>query len=146
MSLICDSPANLSFHLTAMRYLQAVNQHIRGSGKAIVVTVDMGLYRPMKELQMTLSETNLILILGDLQKIMVMLRCIGGYIEMAGIPELLIESGVYGETTVKQLLEGKPLQRSFRAHVTTIHAFHELLFEQISTASFVVSTVAFIDV
>ena len=55
---------------------------------------------------------------------MAMLRCIGDYIEMTGIPELWIESGAYGETTVKHLLEGKPLLRSLRAHVTTLHAFH----------------------
>ena len=59
-----------------------------------------------------------------------MLRCIGDYIDMTGIPELWIESGAYGETTVKHLLEGKPLRRIFREHVTKRHAFNELLFEQ----------------
>ena len=49
-----------------MRHLQAVNQQIRGSGKAVIVTVDMGLYRPMKQLQMTLSENDWILLPGDL--------------------------------------------------------------------------------
>ena len=113
-----------------MRHLQAMNQHIRGPGKAVVVTVDMGLYRPMKQLQMTLSENDWILLPGDLHIIMTMLRCIGDFIDMTGIPELWIESGAYGETTVKHLLKGKPLRRSFRAHVTTLHAFHSLLFEQ----------------
>ena len=91
MSLICDSSANRSFQLTTMRHLQAVNHHIREYGKAVLVTVDMGLYRQMKLLQMTLSENNWILLPGDLHIVMVMLRCIGDYIDMTGIQELWIE-------------------------------------------------------
>ena len=60
-----------------------------------MVTVDMWLYRPMKQLQMTLSETGCILLSEDLRIIMAMLRCIGDYIDMTGVPEICTESGLY---------------------------------------------------
>ena len=55
LSLIRQTPTDSSVQLTAMRHLEQINEYIRGSSKAIVVTIDMGLYRPMKHLQRTVG-------------------------------------------------------------------------------------------
>jgi hypothetical protein len=55
--------------------------------KKTVITVDLGLYRPMQQLPMTLKESTYILLPGDLHIIMAQLRAIGCFIEMSGIPE-----------------------------------------------------------
>ena len=89
LPLIRQTPTDSSVQLTAMRHLEQINKYIRGYSKDIVVTVDMGLlYRPMKQLPMTLSETGRILLPGDLHIIMAKLRCIGDDIDMTGIPDI----------------------------------------------------------
>ena len=128
--LIGQTPTDSSVQLTAMRHLEQINEYIRGSSRPIVVTVDMGLYRPMKQLHMILSETGWILLPGDLHIIMAMLRCIGDYIDMTDLPEVWTDSGLFSESIVKQLLQGKPLRRSFRAHLATFQALNVLRLDE----------------
>ena len=43
---------------------------------------------------------------------------------------LWTESGLFGDTTVCHLLEGKPVCRSCKAHITTLHALFIMLLQE----------------
>ena len=45
--------------------------------------------------------------LGELHIVFAMLKVIGKYVDQSGIDRLFIEAGIYGETTLKQLIDGK---------------------------------------
>ena len=47
-----------------------------------------------------------------------MLKVIGKYIEESGLGQIFVESGIYGEDTLKQILGGKHVKRSITAHAT----------------------------
>jgi len=68
----------------------------------------MGLYLPAKKLQMARNDLNhLILHPGEFHIVMAMLRTIGAYIDSCGVDTLCwIEPGLYGPSTVKQILDG----------------------------------------
>ena len=47
-----------------------------------------------------------------------MLKCIGKYIEESGLDRLFVEAGLYGESTLSQILNGKHVKRAMKAHLT----------------------------
>ena len=47
-----------------------------------------------------------------------MLKVIGKYIEENGLDEILVDSEIYGENTLKQILGGKYMKMSAEAHTT----------------------------
>lgn len=98
-------------------------------GKKASIT-DLGLFKPLKKLQMALWDQNLMIIPGDLHIIMAVLRTIRNYIDFTGILELWIESGIFGYTTIHQLLEGKPLRISCKLHISTLYILFTLLLEE----------------
>ena len=60
--------------------------------------MDLGLYHPAKQLQMSRTDLNgIILRVGDLHVEMAMHRTIGAYVEDSGIDYCWQESGVFGE-------------------------------------------------
>ena len=56
--------------------------------------------------------------LGELHIVFAMLKVLGKYIDDSGLDKLFIEAGVYGSTTLRQILEGKHMKRGVEAHVT----------------------------
>ena len=98
-------------------------------------TVDMGLYLPVKKLQMARDDLkHLILRPGELHIVMAMLRTISSYIENSGIDMCWIESEVYGPSTVKQILYHKQARRGEKAHMKTLQPlfslYQEVFFKQ----------------
>ena len=61
---------------------------------------------------------------------MAQLRAIGCFIELSGIPELWIESGMYGDEVTKRILDGKLVRRSIEAHVVTLQVLFPLMMEE----------------
>ena len=127
--ILNTSPTERSVQLTVTTQFQKVVEILNGSGKKPVITVDLGLYRPMQQLQMTMSHTNAILMPGDLHILMAMLRAIGTFIELSGIPELWLESGIFGDRVVQGILEGKRVRRSVEAHIVTLQVLFSALCE-----------------
>ena len=123
------SPTDRSVQLTVIKQFQKVKELLQGKGKKTVITVDLGLYRPMQQLQMSRNDTETILLPGDLHIIMAQLRAIGTFIDLSGIPELWIECDMFGERVAKGILEGKRIRRSLDAHVTTLCVFFSSLIE-----------------
>ena len=63
---------------------------------------------------------NYVLRLGELHAAFAMLKVIGKYIESSGLESPFFESRTYGETTLKQILQGKHMKYGLEANI--IHA------------------------
>lgn len=127
--ILNKSPTDRSVQMTVIEQFKQVKSLLNAPGKKTVITVDLGLYRPMQQLQMTLN-TDAILMPGDLHVIMAQLRAIGSFVELSGIPEMWFESGIYSDIVIKRILEGKPVRRSIEAHVVTMQVLFSLLCEE----------------
>ena len=71
---------------------------------------------------------------GELHAVFAFLKVIGKYIENSGLDLVFIESGIYGPTTLNQILQGKHMKRSIEAYLCLYLALFKLyinhLFEQ----------------
>ena len=56
--------------------------------------------------------------LGELHIVFAMLKCIGKYIEDSGLDRLFVEAGLYGQSTLSQVLNGKRMKRAMETHLT----------------------------
>ena len=53
--------------------------------------------------------------LGELHTVFAMLKVIGKYIEESGLDKIPIDSEIYGEKTLKQMLSGKDMKMNVEA-------------------------------
>ena len=107
--------------LTVLKQAQGITMKVMGPNYKTVITLDIGLYKPAKQLQMARKDTDhLILRPGELHIVMAQLRCIGAYIENSGIDFCWTEADLYGPVTVKQIIEGKHMKRGVEAHMITL--------------------------
>lgn len=136
LPLIAESPTDSQTQIKFMKTLENINAMVQGSQKKVVVTLDMGLYRPVKRLEFSHADNKNKWILrpGELHIIMAQLRTIGKYIDGTGIPELWVESNIYGPATVKQILEGRHVRRGLEAHrvmlISLFALYQEKFFDQ----------------
>ena len=113
--------------LTILKQAQGISAGVVGSQRKTVVTLDMGLYKPAKQLQMARNDcSHLILRPGELHTVMAQLRTIGSYMDNSGLDLCWIEAELYGAATVKQILEGRHVKRGITAHLTTLQALFTL--------------------
>ena len=56
--------------------------------------------------------------LGELHIVFVMLKVIRKYVDCSSIDRLYIEGGIYGQTTLGQIIDGKHMKRCIEAYVT----------------------------
>ena len=116
--------------LTILKQAQDISTKVVGPERKTVVTLDLGLYKPAKQLQMARQDcSHLILRPGELHMVMAHLRTIGSYIDSSGLDLCWIEGDLYGSATVKQILEGKHVKRGIAAHLTTLQALFTLYAE-----------------
>lgn len=115
--------------LTTLKQAQGIYTHVVCPGKT-VISLDIGLYVPAKQLQMHRNDLdNIILRPGELHTVMAMLRAIGTYIDNSGIEQFWVESGIFGNSTVRQIMDGKHVNRGVEAHLTMLQALHTLYIE-----------------
>ena len=114
--------------LTILMQAQHITTKMVGVGHKTVVSLDLGLYKPTKQLQMSRSDLDhLLLRPGELHIVMAQLRCIGAYVEGSGIDASWVESGVYGSVTVKKIAEGKHVKQGVEAHLLTLQTLRTLI-------------------
>ena len=118
--------------LSVFRYAELINQHIMVEERKIVVSVDLGLYKPAKQLEFARDDcqNNWIIRPGELHIVMALLRTIGAYIDHSCLDEIWLESGIYSSTTIKQIIEGKNVKRAMKAHITFLQSLFFLYKEQ----------------
>ena len=97
--------------------------------------MDLALYKPLKQLEMAIQDCHKKWVLkpGELHIIIAQLRTIGDFIAESGIPDLWIESNMYGTSTARQIIEGKHVRRGLQAHITTMSSLMMLLLEEFCT-------------
>ena len=125
--LIAAPAHEWSTMLTVLKQSQDIKTAVVGPSRKTVITLDLGLYQPAKQLQMSRTDlNNIILRPGELHIVMAQLRTIGSYIENSGIDLIWTEADLYGPSTVKQILEGNHVKRGQTAHVITLQALFNL--------------------
>ncbi|KXJ12360.1 hypothetical protein AC249_AIPGENE6741 [Exaiptasia diaphana] len=113
--------------LTVLKQAQNIKTAVVGPSRKTVISLDLGLYQPAKQLQMSRTDLNhIILRPGELHIVMAQLRTIGSYIENSGIDLCWTEADLYGPSTVKQILEGNHVKRGQTAHIVTLQALFNL--------------------
>ena len=102
---------------------QGITAKVIGPDRKTVVSLDMGLYKPAKQLQMARDDMgHLILRPGELHIVMAHLHSIGAYFENSGIDICWTEADLYGNATVKQIIDGNHVKRRIEAHTVTLQA------------------------
>ena len=72
---------------------------------------------------------HLVFRIGEMHTIMASLRALGASIDGSGFDEGWIEAGLYGSTTMRQILEGNHMKRALTAHSITYSALSDLHME-----------------
>ena len=113
--------------LIVLKQAQGISAVVMGESRKTVISVDLGLYHPAKQLQMSRNDLNSIIIrVGELHVEMAMHRTVGAYVEDSGIDICWEESGVFGEGVVHTILAGKHMKRGVCAHLETYQALLSL--------------------
>lgn len=130
LPIIPAIPTDHSVQLTFLTRLELVNRHICGNNNSkCVVTLDLGLYKPVQQLIMSQVDLHNRWIVrpGELHTAFAMIRAIGIFIDGTGIPELW--SVLYGDNTVSQIISGKKFRRAVEAHIRTLVALQDCYFQ-----------------
>ena len=102
--------------LTILMQAHGINAKVVGPDRNTIISLDMGLHKPAKQLQMARSDINhLVLRPGELH--ILMARTIG--MENSVLDFSWTEADLYGPATVKQILGGIHVRRAIEAHVVT---------------------------
>lgn len=89
-----------------------------------VITFDEQLYCKAKMLQWARTDhcKTLVVLLGGFHIQMTFSKVIGEHMEDSGLKDVLVESGVYDDTTASNIMDGKLWNRVFRANKLTFKA------------------------
>ena len=126
LPLLPSTPTDWSNLYCALKIVQGINVSVTGNYRTIV-TLDLQLYSKCMQLREKddISE-NFIFRLGELHVIFAMLKVIGKYISESGVDRLFIEAGMYGSTTLGQIIDGKHMKRGVEAYSTMYLALFSL--------------------
>ena len=82
------------------------------------MTLDLQLYAKCMELRSKNEiKDNFIFRLGELHIVFAFLKVLGKYINCSGLDQILVDTEIYGPTTLSQILNGKHMKRGFEAHM-----------------------------
>ena len=131
LPLYPSSPTDWSTLYSALKMVQDINVEVTGERRTIV-SLDLQLYSKCMKLRSDKEiKENFIFRLGELHIVFAMLKVIGKYIEGSGVVDkVFTEAGIYGETTLKQILDGKHMKRAVEAHITMYLALSSIYFHE----------------
>ena len=120
--LIAAAAHEFSTLFTVLKQAQGISAVIVGEERKTVISLDMGLYTPAQKLLMAIRNefSNIILRPGELHVVIAMLRTIGCYIDSSGIDAAWLHADLYGQTTIKQIIDGNHVKRGVKAHTITL--------------------------
>lgn len=95
-----------------------------GSEKRTIITLDGDLYKDA--VKVPNYKDKWIIRLGSLHTVIAALKCLGKYVDGSGIEVAWEACGMYGSTTVNQILEGRHIYRGIYAHTVTFMALYSL--------------------
>ena len=117
---------------TVITKCQAITEQLRET--YTVITFDEQLYCKAKMLQWQKKDdtTDLVIMLGSFHTQMNFCKVIGKHMEGAGLKDIWVQSGVYGENTAENIEKGKIWNKVFRAHKLTFEALWRILWPEIT--------------
>jgi len=128
LPILPSSPTDHSVQLTFLTHLERLTKHICGDASKCVVTLDLGLYKPVQQLLMSRADHSgrWVLRPGDLHISFAFIRAIGSFVDGTGIPELW--SLMYSDSTVNSIIAGKNFRRALEAHLRTLAILQQCYF------------------
>ena len=126
LPLYPGAPTDWSNLYAALKIVQGINVLVTRCQKTIV-SLDLQLYAKCMQLRekQNINE-NFIFRLGELHVVFAMLKVIGKYIEGSGLDRLFIEAGIYGPTTLGQIINGKHMKRGMEAYMILYLALYNV--------------------
>lgn len=125
--LIAASAREWNTLLTVLMQAQAINAKVIGQRRKTIISLDIGLYMPAKEMQLARDDlNNIILRPGELYIVMAQLTTTGAYIENSGIDMAVVDSDLHGPSIVKQIIVGNNVKRAEAAHLVTLQCLFNL--------------------
>ena len=101
LHLYPSPPTDWSKLYTALKIVQGINVEVSGNQKTIV-SFDLQLYSKAMQLRSRPKIRDyLVFRLSELYTVFATLKVIGKYIEESGLDRIFVESGIYGENTLK---------------------------------------------
>ena len=129
--------------LMVLTQARKISSYVVGEEHKTIITLDMDLYQRALKLQSSMPnlQNQCILRVGEFHTVLCMLRTIGSFVENSGIDEAWEESGLFGQKTVRQIIEGRHMKRAINAHITTLQVlfdiYAEVFFDKESMSDFV---------
>ena len=131
LPLIPSSPTDWSNLYTALKLAQGINTVVSPDSSKTIVTLDLQLYSMCVKLRERKDVyEGFIFRMGELHVVFAMLKVIGKLITDSGIESLFVEAGVYGPTTLGQIIDGKHYKRGMEAHASMYLAIKTLLLKE----------------
>ena len=131
LPLFPGSPTDWSNLYTALKIVQGITTTVSPNQKTIV-SLDLQLYAKCVQLREKQEiKDNFIFRLGELHIVFAALKVIGKYIENSGLDRVFLEAGVYGPTTLAQIMCGKHMKRGMEAYMVLYLALTKLLVESV---------------
>ena len=126
--LIAAPAHEYSTLMTVLKQAQKINTILVGDTHKTVVSLDMGLYKPAQKLLMAKRNEikNVVLRPGELHIVIAMLRTIGCLIDNSGIDAAWLHADLYGQSTIKQILDGNHVKRGVKAHTATLLSLYAM--------------------
>ena len=131
LPLFNSSPHDEHTLLTVLTQAQKINSYVMGEEHKTIITLDMDLYQRALKLQSSLPnlQRQCILRVGEFHTVLCMLRTIGSFVDNSGIDQAWEEAGLFGQKTIKQIIEGRHMKRAINAHVTTLQVLFDMYAE-----------------
>ena len=74
---------------------------------------------------------NFIFRLGELHIVFAFLKVLGKYINYSGLDQILVDTEIYGPTTLSQILNRKHMKRGFEAHMILYLSLSNLFYNDL---------------
>ena len=102
-----------------------------GPNRRVVITLDLDLYKPALQIQISTGNKQWLLQPGQLHKFFADLHALGKTVEGSGLDTIAIESGVYSSAAVTGILGGKQYTKGLEFHIMNALAILSLSMEAV---------------
>lgn len=123
------SPTETPVLIDILKRAMGISVLMVGPKTRTIITLDGDLYN--NAVKVPKYKEKWIIRLGSLHTIIAALKCLGKYIDGSGIDTAWEASGMYGTTTINQIIEGRHIYRGIHAHTVTLMALYSLHLESI---------------
>jgi len=130
--LITSAPTDFSVLWTAINRARTINTDLMAPNKKTLITVDLQLFDMSMKLWMNDAsiQKDFLFMPGPLHFCFWALHSLGHYIDESGIEHAWVESGMYSECVVTQIINGRHLYRALEAHSATVLAILKVYIEK----------------